>query len=226
MITKNKDSLFKYFTAIYSCFFYAHYSLLNLNFSPTNLPFIFFGTIFSYNLLQTSKINWYLLILSGLSSLILPTEMMLQYSLIAFITLVYPKYLRPHYILKPLAIAISWCLLFKSTDMIVYLESFFLILALSLPFDLRDKYDDKELITFAHILNKQKFKVLCSILWLLYLLMKISSPLQEISMIDYIVLSLYYYYINKTITPNSSRLKTYVLLDFTIALQLFLTYLK
>lgn len=226
MTTKSRDNLLKYFTAIYSCFFYAHYSLASSNFSPTNLPFIFFGTIFSYNLLQTSKINWYLLSLSAISSVILPTDMIIQYGLIALITLLYPKYLRIHYILKPIAIAVSWCLLFKSSDIVLYLESFFLILALSLPFDLRDKYEDKEILTLAHILDKEKFHLLCLVLWGGYILMKICSPLENNVFIDCIALSAYYFFINKTITPSSSRFMTYIFLDFTIALQFFLAYLK
>lgn len=226
MIKKNKDSLLKSFTAVYACLFYAHYSLISFNFHPTNLPFIFFGTLFSYDLLQTNKVNLGFFILTTLSSVLLSNDMLMQYALIGVITVLYPRYLRSNLLLKPLAIAISWCLLFKSVNPYLYLEALLFIVALSLPFDLRDKEDDKTIKTLANYMSTQKFKIICMLIWTLFCLLKVINNLDFGGALVVSILSAYYLINLYSLSVQSSRFKTYAFLDFTIALQFFLTYLE
>lgn len=202
-----------------------HYSLAADSFSITNLPFLFLGTIFSYNLLQGGKVNKYLFSLTAISTILIPIDMLVQYLLISLITIAYPKYLRTNYILKPIAIATSWCLLFRSTSPTLYIEAFFFIVALSLPFDLRDKKEDTDIKTLAHILNPFTFKVICIIFWVIFIAIKVYFGPTELLSNLVIGLTIYYLLTLYFVKENSTRVTTYIFTDSTIALQYFLTYL-
>ncbi len=219
------NSTYKYFTAIYACLFYMHYSLKAGNFVFTNIPFLFFGTLFSYHFLQRNIINRLLIALTALSSIFLPWNMLFQYSIICIITLLYPKYLRPNLFLKPISISLSWCLLFRSQEVVHHIEAFFLIMALSLPFDLRDKNEDTKIKTLAHIFETRSFQVLCLIIWTFFIASRLY--IDELESVKYtlLILSIYYCCILFLVKKGANRFRTYILLDSTIALQFALTYL-
>lgn len=215
----------KYFTGFYACTFYIHYSLLANTFALTTIPLIFFGTIFSYELLQEARVNKVLFSIAAISSVLVPMDIIVQYSVISLLTLLYPQFLRKNCFLKPISIAISWCLLFKSNSPTLYAEAFFFILALTLPFDLRDKKEDKTIKTLAHGLSTRMFKLLCLILWIVFISIKLYLHTENKIMISIAGLTIYYISNLIYLKENSSRFVTYILIDATILVQLALKYL-
>ena len=231
ILKSSRFRLLNLFTGLFACAHYFYYSSISDSFNLHNLVFIFATTNFTYEFLQIKKINYFFLSISILSLIFFKVDNILGLALAGLITIAYEFKFREIIWLKPISIAISWSLLFKfqQEHMSIFLESFIFILALSIPFDIRDYSEDKKqnFTTIVTRLGLVKSKFLCSFIWITYLVTKpLNHSLDTRDLIVLSFMSLMYFILLKKISPKISRFYTYIYLDSIILIQIFLVLLK